>query len=120
MQTAEIAFPNTKIAVDARLREMNYGLLNGEPTSAFPKDKYWCIENRFEQGECCLDVQERIEQFLLEHYEPNLHIAVVSHRYPQLAFEVICNKFSWYGALDRDWRTTGAWQPGWEYGFAPN
>lgn len=120
VQTAEIAFPKTKIVEDARLREMNYRRLNGKSTSVFPNDNYWCIENRFEEGECCLDVQERTQQFLLEHDEPTLSIAVVSHRYPQLAFEVICNKLSWRGALDQDWRTTGAWQPGWEYGFAPN
>ena len=115
VKTAEIVFPDAPVKRDERLREMNYGLLNGQPGSIFPENPYWCIENRFEQGECCLDVQERIEQFLSEHYEQGLHIAVVAHRYPQLAFEVIFNKLSWPEALDQDWRKVGVWQASWTY-----
>ena len=68
MRTAEIVFPDSEVKLDERLREMNYSVLNGRHSSTFP-GIYWCIENRFEQGECCLDVQKRIEQFLADHYD---------------------------------------------------
>lgn len=115
VQTAEIAFPLTRIEQDVRLREMNYGLLNGQVAGHFPEDPLWCIENRFEQGECCLDVQKQIEAFLVSHYKPGTSIAIVSHRYPQLAFEVICKGISWQEAIQQDWRLTGSWQAGWDY-----
>ena len=115
VQTVAIAFPHTELQVDSRLREMNYGQLNGNPHTAFPVDEHRCIENRFEGGECCLDVQQRIERFLEDRYESGARVAIVAHRFPQLALEVICKGIDWRDALDQDWRRGGAWQPGWDY-----
>ena len=42
-------------------------------------------------------------------------VAIVAHRAPQLAFEVLTKKITWEEALEKDWRKTKAWQPGWEY-----
>ena len=42
-------------------------------------------------------------------------IAIVAHRAPQLALEVITKNISWEEAIANDWRNTGDWQPGWEY-----
>ena len=42
-------------------------------------------------------------------------IAIVAHRAPQLALEVITKNISWEEALENDWRKTKSWQPGWEY-----
>ncbi len=64
LQTAEIVFPEASVRTDERLREMNYGLLNGHPDGDFPDDERCCIGNRFEEGENCLDVQRRVESFL--------------------------------------------------------
>ena len=42
-------------------------------------------------------------------------IGIVAHRAPQLALEVILNNLTWEEAIDKDWRKTGDWQPGWIY-----
>ena len=42
-------------------------------------------------------------------------IAIVAHRAPQLALEVITKGISWEEAIERDWRKSGGWKPGWEY-----
>ena len=42
-------------------------------------------------------------------------IAIVAHRAPQLALEVITKGISWEEAIESDWRKSGDWKPGWEY-----
>ena len=42
-------------------------------------------------------------------------IAIVAHRAPQLALEVISKNITWEEANKNDWRKTGDWQPGWTY-----
>ena len=64
-----------------------------------------------------LDVEERIKSFcndLLKNYEGK-HIAIVAHKAPQLAFQVITEGKTWEEAIEQDWRKTKSWQPGWEY-----
>ena len=114
-ETARIVFPDQKVQYDQRLREMNFGDLNGAHGSEFPADEMWCIENRFESGECCLDVEARIHDFLSSSVPRGSKVAVISHKYPQLAFEVICKRRTWREAIASDWRIEGAWQPGWTY-----
>jgi broad specificity phosphatase PhoE len=115
--TARVLFPDREIILDPRLREMNYGLLNGRSHAHFPTDEHHCIHNRFPAGENCLDVEARIRAFLGDctRQFQGQPIAVVSHRYPQLALAVICNGRSWSQAIDGDWRRRGQWQPGWSY-----
>jgi len=115
VQTAKIALPECEIIQDSRLREMNYGVLNGATSATFPTDEMWCVENRFENGENCVDVQKRMEAFLIDRFDPTKEIAIFAHRFPQLAMEVILNGVTWEEAFINDWRTTGDWQPGWTY-----
>ena len=42
-------------------------------------------------------------------------IAIVAHKASQLALDVIIKNISWKEAIDKDWRKTGNWQPGWKY-----
>lgn len=114
-QTASIAFAKYPRFEDSRLREMNYGNLNGCPGEMFVRDEARSIDVPFEQGECCLDVEARVRAFLLEMTSRYERIAIVSHRFPQLALEVVCKGLSWEAALAGDWRSTGQWQPGWDY-----
>jgi broad specificity phosphatase PhoE len=113
-ETARIVFPDADVRTDGRLREMNYGELNGSPASAFP-DEHGYIENSFPSGESCLDVQARVQSFLNSKVPSNTTVAIFSHKYPQLALDVICNARTWSEALEEDWRNRGAWQPGWQY-----
>jgi len=113
--TAAIVFDNYQIIIDKRLREMNYGNCNGAREHKFPLDQSFCILNRFANGENCIDVEKRIRSFLEDVDNESLSIAIVSHKYPQLALEVIRNGMSWEEAISEDWRKAGIWQCGWNY-----
>jgi broad specificity phosphatase PhoE len=117
VETAEVVFGHQTVIPDSRLREMNYGILDGSPASQFPRDELECIDRRYELGENCHDVEARVRLFIEEYilsarYE---RVAIVSHKYPQLALDVICNHVTWKEAIQADWRIAGNWQPGWLY-----
>ena len=116
-ETAKIAFPGRAVVHDPRLREMNYGMLNGCAAKAFSGDPLECIHTPYNTGENCLDVERRIRAFLNERIStlPSGSIAIISHKYPQLALEVICNNATWEQAILNDWREEGNWQPRWRY-----
>ena len=64
-----------------------------------------------------IDVEKRIRSFcnyLLENYDGK-HVAIMAHKAPQLAIQVITQGKSWEEAIAEDWRKTKDWQPGWEY-----
>ena len=42
-------------------------------------------------------------------------VAIVAHKAPQFAFQVITEGISWNDAIENDWRKTKSWKPGWEY-----
>lgn len=116
IDSAKYTFEALKqIIQDERLRECNYGDLNGKDSSLVKYEDH--IETRFSNGECMLDIETRIKsfcEFLLENYNGQ-HIAVVAHRAPQLAFQVITEGKTWNEAIEKDWRKTKSWKPGWEY-----
>ncbi|MDE5562530.1 MAG: histidine phosphatase family protein [Clostridiales bacterium] len=114
-QTAGILFPKLDVVFDERLRECNYGVLNGSLGRRVKYEEH--IKTPFPEGESLLDVQARITAFLHENLEKNDNkvIAIISHRAPQLALDVIVKKYSWSYAIKKDWRINGNWMPGWEY-----
>lgn len=115
IDSGNIAFPNVKKITDRRLRECNYGTLDGEHKSLVVYEEH--IETPFPNGESLEDVEKRVKDFidyLKENYSGKT-IGIVAHRAPQLAFEVITKGITWEEANAKDWRKTGSWQPGWEY-----
>lgn len=107
-----------EIIPDARLRECNYGTLNAAPSSIVePMQEDECIEKRFSEGESYEDVKARVADFLefLKTNYDGKHVAVVGHKAPQLALDVLLKGKTWKQALAEDWRKTRSWQPGWEY-----
>lgn len=117
VDSAKIDFLNTglKINLDKRLRECDYGDLNGKDDKLVVYEDH--IQEPFENGENLIQVEKRIRDFLLylvENYD-NKHIAIVSHKAPQLAIEKIVYNKTWEKTLADDWRKTKSWQPGWEY-----
>lgn len=114
VDSAKITFGN-KIIIDKRLRECNYGELNGANSEKV--EAYDCINNKFPDGESYKDVKKRITSFLkdlLKNYN-NKYIAIVAHKAPQLALDVLLNKKTWEQAMKDDWRHKKAWKPGWDY-----
>lgn len=115
VDSAKLNFPNKEIICDSRIRECNYGDLNGKSEELVVYSDH--ISKPFPNGESLHDVQKRVEEFskeLLKKYN-NKKIAIVGHKAPQLAFEVVCNNKTWEQAIDTDWRKTKSWQPGWKY-----
>ncbi len=115
IDSANLAFPNVKKIQDERLRECNYGDLDGKDKSLVIYEEH--IEKPFPNGESLRDVEKRINdfvKFLKENYEGKT-IGIVAHRAPQLAFEVLTKKISWEEANRDDWRKSNSWQPGWNY-----
>ncbi|MBE6145504.1 MAG: histidine phosphatase family protein [Firmicutes bacterium] len=115
VESSLLAFPQYERITDGRLRECNYGDLDGEHKSLVIYEDH--IEERFPNGESLLDVEKRMREFvswLKENYDGKC-VAIVAHRAPQLALEVITKGITWEEANKNDWRKTGMWQPGWDY-----
>jgi len=92
IDSANIAFPNVPKIQDKRLRECNYGDLDGEDKSLIIYENH--IDNPFPNGESLKNVEKRIKSFIddiTKKYKGKT-IGIVAHRAPQLAFEVITKK----------------------------
>ena len=115
VDSAKLAFGDkSKIVLDNRLRECNYGDLTGKPFN-FKLKNY--IYYPFPNGENYQDVERRIANFLefLKQNYNGKHVAILAHQAPQLALEVLLKGKTWEQAIDEDWRRTKSWQPGWNY-----
>ncbi len=108
---------NVNIVPDARLRECNYGDYNAKESAIVEPMQEKNITERFPNGESYEDVKKRIADFLAflqKNYEGK-SVAIVAHKAPQLALDVLLMGKTWQQAFTEDWRKTHAWQPGWEY-----
>ncbi len=116
IDSAEYTFKDIKeILHDNRIRECNYGDFNGKDTSLVNYEEH--INIPFPNGESLQEVENRVKDFcnyLLEKYNEKT-IALVAHKAPQLALEVITKNITWKEAIDNDWRKTKSWKPGWTY-----
>ena len=115
IDSANIAWPEYEKIQDKRLRECNYGDYDGESKDLVVYEKY--IDTPFPNGESLKDVEKRIADFIdyIKSEYRGKTIAIVAHRAPQLAFEVLTKNITWDYAIEKDWRKIKAWQPGWEY-----
>lgn len=115
MKSAKLAFPEFQAIHDARLRECNYGDLDGEDKKLVVYEDH--IDTPFPNGESLKDVCKRVKEFLDEVNEkyPDKTIGIIAHRAPQIALEVLSKNISFEEANKNDWRKTGDWMPGWEY-----
>jgi broad specificity phosphatase PhoE len=116
VDSAAMVFPGQTVIADKRLREANYGDLNGQPDT-FKNRLTDYIDIPFPNGESYRDVEKRISDFLnfIKKDYDDKHIAILAHQAPQLALEVLLKGKSWTQAIAEDWRRTKSWQPGWEY-----
>lgn len=116
-ESAELGFGNRfPIVHDARIRECNYGDLNGaEESVRGPISQY--IDSPYPNGESYKVVGQRVRSLLDEliRTRDGQHIAFMSHHAPQLSLEVLLKGKTWQEAIDSDWRHDKRWQAGWEY-----
>ena len=115
IESSNITFPDYEKITDRRLRECNYGDLDGFSKDLVVYEEH--IDETFPNGESLKDVERRVRDFV-DYIKKNYKgktIGIVAHRAPQLALEVITKNISWEEANKNDWRKSGAWRPGWEY-----
>jgi len=118
VESAKLTWGNTvPIIKDKRLRECNYGDLNGADSEKVDALMQQCINKPFPNGESYNDVEKRIRNFLrdLAKNYAGKDVAIVAHRAPQLALDVIIKGKKWEQAMKDDWRLKKEWKPGWEY-----
>ncbi|MCL5411761.1 MAG: histidine phosphatase family protein [Patescibacteria group bacterium] len=118
MTSAQLTFEGTAAIIpDPRLRECNYGRFNGQPSSIVEPMQEKHIRERFPEGESYEDVKNRIADFLefLKKNYQGKSIAIVAHKAPQLALDILLKNKTWEQAFAQDWRKTKSWQPGWDY-----
>lgn len=118
VDSAEVSFKGKfPIEQDKRLRECNYGDFNGKSSEIVEPLQEKMITKKFPNGESYDDVKARIKDFLdyLKKNYNGKHIAIIAHKAPQLALDVLLKGMTWDEAFAKDWRKRKAWQPGWEY-----
>lgn len=118
VESAQLAWGDTyPVQQDARLRECNYGDLNGKPSDIVEPVQEQAIDTPMPNGESYEMVKRRIDDFLdflRANYEGK-QVAIVAHKAPQLALDVLLKGMTWQEAFDNDWRKAKAWRPGWTY-----
>jgi broad specificity phosphatase PhoE len=113
VETAAIAFAGSGVSVveDARLRECDYGELNGSPEPVHGRVAH--IDVPYPGGESWRQAVERVTGFLEElgRERDGERVLVIDHSASRLALEVFANGRSLEEAMAEPF----AWQPGWEY-----
>lgn len=115
IQTVNIAFePNLrKQFSDWRLRECNYGDLNGASKREVEAAKTQYIAAPFPGGESYQDCVKRMYSFLtdLKDRWDGKTVLIVGHRATQYGLEYLINQKPLEQAVSEPWQ----WQPGWKY-----
>jgi len=115
LETVRIAFPEAEVPVlvDQRLRECNYGRLNGMPRERLDRERGDHIDVPWPDGESYRDVIERTRTLLVDLLgrHDGGRVLVVAHAANRVALDHL--------VLGRDLRALVTepfdWQPGWEY-----
>jgi 2,3-bisphosphoglycerate-dependent phosphoglycerate mutase len=115
IETAEIAFAGCTIPIyeDWRLRECNYGVLNGMRHEQLDAERQLRIDDPFPKGESWRQAVERVETFLDELTGTHDHerILLIGHVATRWALDHYVRDIS----LEDLASTPFAWQEGWEY-----
>ncbi len=115
VETTDIAFAGSDLALfmDWRLRECNYGELNGRPVSEIDAVKARSVESPFPGGESYRQVVDRTASLLddLVTRFDGARIVLVSHAAPRWALEHLLTGRPLEELVARPFD----WQPGWLY-----
>jgi broad specificity phosphatase PhoE len=115
VETATIAFAGTDIPVlhDWRLRECDYGDLNGAPAATVVADRSAHIETPYPHGESWRGAIARVTGFLSgfpARYEGR-RVLVIGHVATRWALDLALAGSSLGDLVDEEF----VWRPGWEY-----
>jgi broad specificity phosphatase PhoE len=114
VETAEIAFERCEIEIrqDARLRECNYGALNGSPVSEIePRRRF--VDEAYPAGESWRACAERMRSFLgdVAGEFDNRRVLVIAHSAQRWALRHLLEGVPLEELVDSPFE----WQEGWEY-----
>jgi alpha-ribazole phosphatase/probable phosphoglycerate mutase len=118
IETAEIAFQGTDMPIlhDWRLRECDYGEMNGKPASQVHGNRVKFLDDPYPGGESWRQAVERVERFLRDLLLRwgGRRVLVIGHVATRLTFEHRLNGIPLEELLTADF----AWREGWEYRLA--
>lgn len=113
VDTVQIAFEGKyPVIADQRLRELNYGDANGQPSAIVEPMKKQHINEPFPGGESYEQAVARVQGFYneLKGKYPDKVVLVVGHRATQYGLDVLAGK-----TLEELLSVPFKWQPYWEY-----
>jgi len=115
VETAEIAFGGSDIPIyrDARLRECNYGTLNGMAVTKLAAERFRHIDEPWPGGQSYRDVVDQMRDFLrdLAASRDWSRIVIIAHSANRLALDHLLAGVPLEDLVDAPF----AWQEGWPY-----
>jgi len=115
VETVEIAFRDSgiPIRIDARLRECNYGDLNGCPVEVLAAERRRRIAEPFPGGQSYREVVAATKELLLDLASAcdGRRVLIVAHSANRWALECLLNGARIEDLVDAPF----SWQPGWAY-----
>jgi len=119
VQTAQLAFAGAELPIrrDPRLRECDYGRLNGMPVSVLDRERPLRVDDPFPGGESYRDVVARVGAFLADlHPEfEGARVLLIGHSATRWALDHLLDG----GDLARLVAAPFAWREGWSYVVRP-
>jgi broad specificity phosphatase PhoE len=115
VQTAELAFGDSGIPVhtDARLRECDYGKLNGMPVARLAAERLRHVDQPYPAGQSYRQVVAQMREFLRDlgaTWEGHT-VVVIGHSATKWALDCLLNGATLEELVDAPF----AWQEGWRY-----
>lgn len=115
VQTARIAFADggAPLFLDWRLRECDYGDLNGAPATLVQGQRLERLDSPYPNGESWRQAMARTDRFLSEAAAlwSGRRILIIGHLATRLALE----RRAGAGSLETLLVAPSAWRPGWQY-----
>jgi len=115
VQTAEIAFAGRGVAViqDMRLRECNYGTLNGMPVARLEAERAQHIDTPYPDGQSYREVVDQTRSFLREvaPRHQNETVLLIAHSANRWALQCLLGGQLLEALVDAPF----TWQPGWRF-----
>lgn len=115
VETAEIAFAGTSIPLvtDQRLRECNYGTMNGSPRAEVEAERRRRLDEPYPDGESWREAIDRVAGFLdeLAASHDGRRVLVIGHVATRWALDHVANGIPLEALIEAPF----AWREGWEY-----
>jgi len=116
-ETARIAFGGRGVPIlnDWRLRECNYGLLNGRPVARLEAERSKHVYEPYPGGESYSQVVERVRSFLhdLAPRYADRRVIVIGHSATKWALDHLLEGIPLPELVEGSFR----WRPGWQYTY---